>query len=68
MATVPVGVPLGFAGWTVLPLAGTAGVYRGSRILTGRATIRDGRADAAKGSALSAARIEATGATVVAAA
>ena len=47
--TVPVWMLLGFATWTVLLLLFTIGVYRWSRILTGRAPIRDFRADAVGG-------------------
>jgi len=43
--TVPVWALLGFAMWTVLLLLATVGVYRWSRILTGRVPIRDFRAD-----------------------
>ena len=43
--TVPVWMLLGFAGWTVLLLLGTVGVYRWSRILTGMVPIRSFRAD-----------------------
>jgi uncharacterized MAPEG superfamily protein len=45
--TVPVWMLLGFAAWTVLLLAATIGVYRWSRILTGRARISEFRADGA---------------------
>lgn len=41
---------LGFAGWTLLLLLATVGVYRWSRILTGRVPIRDFRADQIGGS------------------
>jgi uncharacterized MAPEG superfamily protein len=47
--TVPVWMLLGFAGWTVLLLASTVGVYRWSRILIGRAPIGDFRADQVEG-------------------
>ena len=47
--TVPMWVLLGFAGWTLAILFGSVGVYRWSRILTGRATIREWRADVAQG-------------------
>jgi uncharacterized MAPEG superfamily protein len=43
--TVPIWALLGFATWTVLLLLATVGVYRWSRILTGRVAIRDFRAD-----------------------
>lgn len=46
---VPVWVLLAFATWTVLLLFGTVGVYRWSRILTGRVPIRDFKADAVEG-------------------
>ncbi len=44
MMTIPVWVLLGFAGWTLVVLVGTVGVYRWSRILTGRAAIYEFRA------------------------
>jgi uncharacterized MAPEG superfamily protein len=47
---VPAFVLLGFAGWTVLTLFGSIGVYRWNRILTGRASISEWRADAPQGS------------------
>ena len=47
--TVPVWMLLGFATWTVLLLLTTVGVYRWSRILTGRAPIREFRADRVEG-------------------
>ena len=47
--TVPVWMLLGFAVWTVLLLLSTIGVYRWSRILTGRVAIRDFRADQVEG-------------------
>jgi uncharacterized MAPEG superfamily protein len=47
--TVPVWALLGFATWTVLLLLGTVGVYRWSRILTGRVPIREFRADRVEG-------------------
>ncbi|HVO24626.1 MAG TPA: MAPEG family protein [Candidatus Margulisiibacteriota bacterium] len=47
--TVPVWMLLGFAAWTVILLLGTVGVYRWSRILTGRVPIRDFRADQVEG-------------------
>lgn len=43
---------LGFATWTLLVLIGTVGVYRWSKILTGRAEVRDWRADEPQGSDL----------------
>src|SRR4051794_41460841 len=48
--SVPVLVLLGFAAWTLLTLFGTIGVYRWSRILTGRASIAEWRADLPPGS------------------
>lgn len=47
--SIPVWVLLGFAGWTLLILFATVGVYRWSRILTGRATVREWRADEDQG-------------------
>jgi len=47
--TVPVWMLLGFAMWTLLLLLFTIGVYRWSRIFTGRVPIRDFPADAAGG-------------------
>ena len=47
--TVPMWMLLGFATWTVLLLLSTVGVYRWSRILTGRVPIRDFRADQVEG-------------------
>lgn len=46
---VPIWVLLAFAVWTVLILFGTVGVYRWSRILTGRVPIREFRADQVEG-------------------
>jgi uncharacterized MAPEG superfamily protein len=46
---LPVWMLVGFAAWTVLLLLGTGGVYRWSRILTGRVAIRDFRADQIEG-------------------
>lgn len=40
---------LGFAAWTLLTLMTTIGVYRWSRILTGRATVAEWRADEPQG-------------------
>jgi uncharacterized MAPEG superfamily protein len=48
--SVPIWVLLAFAVWTVLLLFGTVGVYRWSRILTGRVPIRDFKADQIEGS------------------
>jgi uncharacterized MAPEG superfamily protein len=47
--TIPTWVLLGFAGWTALLLLPTVGLYRWSRILTGRAEVKDFRADAVEG-------------------
>jgi uncharacterized MAPEG superfamily protein len=47
--TLPVWMLLGFATWTVLLLLATVGVYRWSRILTGRVPIRNFRADQIEG-------------------
>jgi uncharacterized MAPEG superfamily protein len=47
--TLPVWMLVGFAAWTVLLLLATVGVYRWSRILTGRVAIRDFRADQIEG-------------------
>ena len=47
--SVPVWMLLGFAAWTVLLLLFTVGVYRWSRILTGRVAIRSFRADEIEG-------------------
>jgi uncharacterized MAPEG superfamily protein len=48
--TIPQWVLLGFAGWTLVALFGTIGVYRWSRILTGRSRISDWQADQPQGS------------------
>jgi uncharacterized MAPEG superfamily protein len=50
--TTPLWVLLAFAGWTLLLLLGTVGVYRWSRILTGRAAITEFPADAPHGTAM----------------
>jgi uncharacterized MAPEG superfamily protein len=47
--TVPVSMLLGFAMWTLLLLLLTVGIYRWSRIFSGRVQIRDFPADAAGG-------------------
>jgi uncharacterized MAPEG superfamily protein len=47
--TTPVWVLLLFAAWTLLLLTGTIGYFRWSRILTGRATIREWRPDEVQG-------------------
>ena len=46
---VPVLVLIAFALWTLLTLFGSIGVYRWSRILTGRASIGEWRADVVQG-------------------
>ena len=46
---IPVWVLLGFAAWTLLTLFTTIGVYRWTRILTGRASIAEWRADEVQG-------------------
>jgi uncharacterized MAPEG superfamily protein len=48
--SMPVLVLLGFAAWTLVVLMGSVGVYRWSRILTGRASVREWRADVPQGS------------------
>jgi uncharacterized MAPEG superfamily protein len=48
--TIPVVVLLAFAAWTLLTLFGSVGVYRWSRILTGRVSIAEWRADLPQGS------------------
>jgi uncharacterized MAPEG superfamily protein len=47
---IPVWILLGFAVWTLLLLFATVGVYRWSRILTGRMAISAWRADEQQGS------------------
>lgn len=47
--TVPTWMLLGFAAWTLFLLLFTVGVYRWTRILTGRAPIRHFRADNVEG-------------------
>jgi uncharacterized MAPEG superfamily protein len=47
--TTPIWTLLGFAFWTVLLLLATVGVYRWSRILTGRVPISEFRADQIEG-------------------
>jgi len=47
--SIPVWVLLGFAGWTLVTLFGSVGVYRWSRILTGRARITEFVADVPHG-------------------
>ena len=46
---VPVWILLAFSVWTVLLLFGTVGVYRWSRILTGKVPIREFKADQVEG-------------------
>jgi uncharacterized MAPEG superfamily protein len=48
--TMPVLVLLAFAGWTLLTLMGSVGIYRWSLILTGGISIADWRADVPQGS------------------
>jgi uncharacterized MAPEG superfamily protein len=48
--SIPVLVLLGFGAWTLLTLFGSIGVYRWSRIITGRASIAEWRADVPQGS------------------
>lgn len=47
--TIPVWVLLMFAMWTLVTLFGSVGVYRWSRILTGRVPISEWRADEQQG-------------------
>lgn len=47
--TLPVWMLLGFAVWTIVLLFVTVGVYRWSRILSGRVEIKDIRADRPEG-------------------
>lgn len=47
--SIPIWALFGFAIWTVLLLLTTVGVYRWSRILTGRVPIREFRADRVEG-------------------
>lgn len=47
--TVPTWMLLGFATWTVFLLLFTVGIYRWTRILTGRVAIRHFRADNVEG-------------------
>jgi len=49
--SIPVLVLLGFAAWTLLTLFGSIGIYRWSRIVTGRASIAEWRAEIPQGSA-----------------
>ena len=48
--TIPVWTLLAFATWTLVLLLATVGVYRWSRILTGRVAVADFRADQIEGS------------------
>lgn len=48
--TIPVWILLAFAAWTLLTLVATVGIYRWSRITTGRAAISEWRADLPQGS------------------
>lgn len=50
--TIPVWVLLGFAAWTVISLCASVGIYRWSKILTGRAGIHEFPADRPEGSDL----------------
>jgi uncharacterized MAPEG superfamily protein len=47
--TLPVWMLLGFATWSVLLLLATVGIYRWSRIVTGRVPISEFRADQVEG-------------------
>ena len=47
--TIPIWMLVGFSAWTVLLMLATIGVYRWSRILTGRVPIRNFRADQIEG-------------------
>ncbi len=47
--TIPMWMLLGFAAWTVLLLSATVGVYRWTRILSGRASVSSFRADQVEG-------------------
>lgn len=47
--TIPVWVLLGFAGWTLMTLFLSVGVYRWSRILSGKVPIKDFRGDVVEG-------------------
>lgn len=48
--TTPIWTLFGFALWTLLLLFATVGVYRWSRILTGRASVREWQPDTNQGS------------------
>lgn len=47
--TIPIWMLLGFSVWTVVVLLFSVGVYRWSQILTGRAEIKEFRADRVEG-------------------
>ncbi len=47
--SIPVWTLLGFAGWTIAMLIATVGVYRWSRILSGRAAIDEYRTPSVEG-------------------
>lgn len=47
--SIPIWTLLGFAAWTLLSLIGSVGVYRWSRILAGRASVSEWRADQTQG-------------------
>ena len=47
--TTPIWMLVGFAAWTIVLLLVTVGVYRWTRILTGRVPIREFRADRVEG-------------------
>ena len=47
--TIPMWMLLGFAAWTVLLLSATVGVYRWTRILSGRASVSSFRGDQVEG-------------------
>lgn len=48
--TIPVWVLLAFAGWTLLTLTTTVGLYRWGHILTGRASISEWSPEVPQGS------------------
>lgn len=48
--TIPVWVLLAFAGWTLLTLTSTVGLYRWGHILTGRASLSEWNPDVPQGS------------------
>ncbi|HZX24980.1 MAG TPA: MAPEG family protein [Woeseiaceae bacterium] len=48
--TIPVWVLLAFAGWTLLTLTSTVGLYRWGHILTGRASLSEWNPDLPQGS------------------